>query len=421
MQLGNKPYKVNRTTNAEINRRNEKLRAYRESVAEAERLAKETDANWVVKEASAAKLNARTYQGNIRRFSARYEHTMPEIVAREYFTRLVAESVYWDPEFVQEHMDGIRAMCHKYIAGIGGLKAIEEAAVTNKSTYLMTVAEAAKKTGAKLAKKKIDKLKKTDPADAKEMKIDFTIDADDQADIDKAIDTLDTDSLADMVKDKVLQVVKDENEQQLKDDAFVSDLKVAVQTLKGDSTGADGAVAPTDTTNADGTSNSTDANDYGVDDDADNSAGEGTVESMGFVNQYARGGKVDIQRSLFASMMARSYTIAAKGSVKENTAIATTASTNQSDPIEQNILNSPSSLNIYDIYLNDGGEELDYIDYIKNSDEVALAGDDASIDTDEIIAEAIGFYTALECASTIKLITPKAADIRKAIVRNLKS
>ena len=423
MDFGNgKPNVVNRTSMAEINRRNKNYRAYKEATQQADDLRKQTEVDWAVKEAADLRQTDRMLAGKIRKFSKVYEEYMPEIVAREYFTRLVSESVLWDDYFVNEQMVAIRTMCHKYIAGIGGLKAFSEAATANKSSYLQTVIEAAKKTGAKIAKKKIDKLKKTTPAEAKELKIDFSIDKDDQDDINKAIDTLDTAALSDMVKDKVLQVVKDENEQQLKDDAFVSDLKTAVQTLKGDSTGAlaDGATAPTDTTNADGTSATSDGNDYGADDD-DNLAGEGTVESFTAIKQYARGGKLDLQRSLFASMMARSLTIANQRIAKESTAVVSNiASSQNDDPIQRNIMNSPSNLNIYDIYLNDGGEELDYIDFIKNSDEVALAGDDAGIDNDEVIAEAIGFYTALECANTIKLINPDKNSIRHAIKHNLK-
>jgi hypothetical protein len=123
-------------------------------------------------------------------------------------------------------------------------------------------------------------------------------------------------------------------------------------------------------------------------------------------------------------MMSRSYTAAARlKMVKENSgAQLTTLNNNEenNDPVEKTLRDQPNSLNIYDIYLNDGGEDLSYIDYVKNSDEIAIAGDDASIDNEEVLAEALGMYTILECASTIKLISPTRMEIKKVIAANYK-
>lgn len=357
----------------------------------------------------------------VRNLSNKYASTMPEIILREYFTTFVSESLVWDTEAVQENMAGIRYTCHKYIAALGGLKAVKEAAIKNKSTYLGHVYDVCMEAGKNLAKKKSDKLKKDINADnVKNQKIDFSIETADQDDINKRIKDLDVDNLSEMVKDKVLQVVKDENESQKQDDVFIQDLKSSVQALDG-KVGVDdpNATAPADNTDANGNTADADGADYGAGVDSSGDAGEGTTES--FV-KYAYRGKVDIQHSLFRSMVSRSYRSALAARVAKEGAhasiVAAHTTENNSDPLDSNIRNQPTNLNIYDIYLNDGGEDLGYIDFIKNSDEIALAGDDTTIDNDEILGEALGLYTIIECASTIKLINPDERTIRRAIALN---
>lgn len=364
-----------------------------------------------------------------QKLTKEYYEIMPELILREYFTNLVSKSLIWDAEAISENMAGIRYMSHKYISQVGGLRAVKEAAIANKSEYLMSVYNVCMEAGKKLAKKKSEKLKKEiTPDNALGQKIDFTIDTDTDKDINKRIDDLDTDELSDLVKTKVLQVVKDENESQKKDDDFVQDLKASVDTLSGNIDGS--TVKGTD---LNGDSGNDDNADYGSQDSASasapaasadasgNTAGEGTNESF---SKFARGGHLDIQRSLFRSMMSRSYTAAARlKMVKENSgAQLTTLNNNEEndDPVEKTLRDQPNSLNIYDIYLNDGGEDLSYIDYVKNSDEIAIAGDDASIDNEEVLAEALGMYTILECASTIKLISPTRMEIKKVIAANYK-
>lgn len=419
----------NTTSNADIDRRNKQVRAFKAAKEQAENLSIATEANAIAREKAEQRRNRDMVPIITQKLTKEYYEIMPELILREYFTNLVSKSLIWDAEAISENMAGIRYMSHKYISQVGGLRAVKEAAIDNKSEYLMSVYNVCMEAGKKLAKKKSEKLKKEiTPDNALGQKIDFTIDTDTDKDINKRIDDLDTDELSDLVKTKVLQVVKDENESQKKDDDFVQDLKASVDTLSGNIDGS--TVKGTD---LNGDSGNDDNADYGSQDSASasapaasadasgNTAGEGTNESF---SKFARGGHLDIQRSLFRSMMSRSYTAAARlKMVKENSgAQLTTLNNNEEndDPVEKNLRDQPNSLNIYDIYLNDGGEDLSYIDYVKNSDEIAIAGDDASIDNEEVLAEALGMYTILECASTIKLISPTRMEIKKVIAANYK-
>lgn len=408
----------------EIEERNARYRAYKRDKENAEKLHTVTEAAYTAKQASTADTNRARIPLALHGMANQYLKTMPEIILREYFTALVTNSLVWDQDAITENMQGIRYGCHKYISAIGGMNAVKEAAIKNKSVYLEHLYNVCMEAGKKVAKHKTEKLKKKiKPENVQDQKIDFVIDTADQDDINKKIKDLDIDNLSEMVKDKVLDVVKDEQECQEKDDAFIQDLKTSIQTLNGQTDlSAEDNDTPADNTNANGDTPDNDGADYGqgVDDTEADTAAEGTTESFA---KYAYKGKVDVLPSLFRSMVVRSMKTALKEHmVREGTSHTMTAKRNgeDDDPLENTIRNQPTNLNIYDIYLNDGGEDLSYIDFVKNSDENAIAGDDTSIDNDEVLAEAIGMYTILECANTIKLITPDEKGIKLAIHINQK-
>lgn len=416
---------VDNTSLADIKRRNAQYRQFKADTEQAKNLRAVTESSYAQKLHTEELHNRAIIPRVVSKLTNTYHKTMPEIILREYFTKLVTESLVWDKEAIEENMDGIRYTCHKYIASIGGLAAVREAAIANKSDYLGLVYDVCMEAGKKIAKKKSDKVKATTtPDNVKDQQIDFSIETADQDDINKRIDSLDVDGLSELVKDKVLQVVKDENESQKKDDTFVQDLKASVQALDGKvnlDNDDPNATAPTDATDANGDTTDSDAADYGDGVDVGD-AGESTTESF---TKFAQGGKIDIQHSLFRSMLMRSMASATKQkhAVQEGLhgMIATlNNNSDNSDPIDSNLRDQPGNLNIYDIYLNDGGEDLGYIDFVKNSDEPAIAGDDGDIDNDEVLAEALAMYTVLECASTIKLINPDKRALKRAIWINEK-
>lgn len=417
----------NDTSLVDIQHRNENYRKFKHDSQQASDLRAVTESTYAVKIKNEGLHNSFIVPKVVTKLSNQYHKIMPEIILREYFTALVTESLVWDKEDVTDHMDSLRYACHKYIANIGGLEAVREAADRNKSTYLGHVYDVCMEAGKKIAAKKSKKLKKNATADnIKNQQIDFTIETADKDDINKKIDSLDVDGLSELVKNKVLQVVKDENESQKQDDTFIQDLKTTVKSLDGnvdlDGDSDPNATAPTDATDANGDTVDSDAADYGDGADASD-AGEGTTESF---TKYAHGGKLDVQRSLFRSMFMRSMSSATKEHFAAMTEgvhanfVATKNNSDKSDPLDNNLRDQPNNLNIYDIYLNDGGEDLGYIDFVKNSDEPAIAGDDTEIDSDEVLAEALAMYTIIECASTIKLINPDKRAIKRVIAINEK-
>ena len=470
--------RVNRTTMGEINRRNAEYRDLKARQAQADELSVTTEAAWSNKLAAKEANFNKTLPIVVRKLTNEAYKVMPEIVLREYFTKLVTESLIWDKEDIEANMEAVRYVCHKYISAIGGLEAVREAAAREKSDYLAHVADVCMEAGKKIAKAKADKLaevagtkkgkkahkepdgdegpnptkasdgdgdevkgakpkaKRRKTVDEKDLSIDFRIPREENNDLDKKIKDLDVDSLSDMVKDKVLTVVKDENDKQAKDDTFIKDLKASINAIENDPVSNN----PTDKalTDANGDMGDNDNADYGA--DAENVTGADTgnegsasaadsgtaanVTAEAFT-KYVRGGKINTQHSLFRSMVARSYRWAVQQrAVKETANVVATVRNNEEtddDYLKTALKNQPNNINIYDIYLNDGGDDLSYIDYVKNSDEIALAGDDAGIDNDEILSEALLFYTVIECANTIKLIHPSQKEIRNMVAHNEKA
>ena len=380
----------------------------------------------------------------------------PEIIFREYFTKLVTESLrptpdefgkpkgIWDSELVEECGSGIRYMCHSYIRSLGGLQYLKETARSTNSEYLKKVYDACMEAGKKIAdKKKVNLEKKTNPANVEETKLDLSIDTEDEEMIDKNISSLNVEDISELVKDKVLEVVKDEELSHEKDQAFQTALKEEIKAAKakqeipeelprtvnnGDAdTSSDSGAAAADS-GASATKDSSNGGESGTDEDKkedkdeskeeDDKAAKESVQQFGIMHKWAMNGRMDLQTSLLKSLTMRCY----QSAVKEGSAIAAAALKN---PINSNrTVIPPAALNIYDAFLTGENEDLNYLDFARNSQKPAIASTSAgNIDSEEILeqafAEALGLYTAIECAYSIKLISPTESEIKRTIMYNI--
>lgn len=473
-------YSDPRISNVDIEKRNKEYRQFKEA---ANRQAY-YDATREAAYADKVKKEQAHYEALVPRvvndLALEARRVYPEIIFREYFTQLVKESLLWDKEFIDETSNGIRYMSHKYIAeAIGGLEGLKEAAKKHNSTYLKKVYDVCMETGKTLTKKKKAELEKNiNASNADNAKLDFTIDTDGEELITKNLSELNIEDISEMVKKNVLQVVKDENESQKKDDEFISNLKEDIQSSEAEekipedqvkSMTVNNGDAPSDATAStpSGGDSSTEAaggksskkkddsgdDDTASEDDLDEKRSEtkksdtptpkkddkksedsdsktendkadddkktkedATKESL---EKYALDGHVSVERSLFRSMMARSYYKA----TMENAGAASAGQLNDKNSQHEhghNVAGVPGNVNVYDIYLQDENEDLSYIDFAKNSMTNCI-GDNNKIDKDEILAEAIGMYTILECAWVIKLITPTERELRRVIRHNIKA
>ena len=80
---------------------------------------------------------------------------MPEIVLREYFNKLVIESLYLDDYFVTEQAGTFKAVTHAYIKKLGGMQYLKEQIDSSGSAYLSRLYAACMEAGKKIAEKKI--------------------------------------------------------------------------------------------------------------------------------------------------------------------------------------------------------------------------------------------------------------------------
>lgn len=379
----------------------------------------------------------------------------PEIIFREYFTKLVTESLrpttdefgkpkgIWDTELVEECTSGIRYMCHSYIRSLGGLQYLKETARSTNSEYLKKVYDACMEAGKKITdKKKVSLEKKTNPANVEETKLDLSIDTEDEEMIDKNISSLNVEDISELVKDKVLEVVKDEELSHEKDQAFQTALKEEIKAAKAkqeipeelprtinngdaDSASSDSGTAATDSgasatkDSSNGGESETDKTDEDKEESKDDDkAAKESVQQFGIMHKWALNGRMDLQTSLLKSLTMRCY----QSAVKEGSAIAAAALKN---PINSNrTVIPPAALNIYDAFLTGENEDLNYLDFARNSQKPAIASTSAgNIDSEEILeqsfAEALGLYTAIECAYSIKLINPTESEIKRTIMYNI--
>ena len=376
----------------------------------------------------------------IKEYSNTLSKLYPELVFREYFTKLVTESLspsrneygdligIWDKDFVSSSKNGIRFMCHAYIRDLGGMKYLKETAAKTGSEYLKKVYNVCLETGKALAHgKRVNLEKEISPANVNDYQLDLSVDSEDEAMLDKNISDLDIEDISNLVKDKVLEVVKDEELSNEKDQELKDSIKEEIKSEKEKR-------LPMTVNNGDAddvsTSDSSGSSDTGVsttsgteestgDDENKSDKEESTEES--FRAFSARRWKTNttnnIRNSLLKSLTVRCF----KTAIKESTGVSVSAIRTREQKDEPEI----NGLNIYDSFLSGENEDLNYIDFSRVNNKSAIASTDmTNIDTENILeesfAEALGLYTALECAYMIKLINPTERELKSAIRFNLK-
>lgn len=448
-------------TSVDIERRNAELRRHR--------AAKANEAYWdAVRESSITAMEKEDYERRrklvpivVRDVANEALKVFPELIYRDYFTKLVCETLgpseddptftIWEPEAVKENQNGVRFMCHAYIRDLGGLEQLKAAAEANQSQYLTRVYNVCMEAGKKIAKKKKVELEKnTTPENVEATKLDLSIDSEDEELIQKSMNTLQISQLSDLVRDKVLEVVKDEEVAQQKDDQFITEMKESIKqdaeatklpeeeipenmprtvnngdgpsggTDAGSSTG--GGEAATDAANGGDAGgeekapakDDTKKGDKSKDEDEEKGISK---ESLQYAMEQAILNRPNLQSSLFRSLTMRCYSRA----VKENLGTIATEGLGDNDRTWATGSNhSSAGPNVFDSFMQGHNSDLNYIDFVRNSQNPAIASStNTTVDGEEVLAEALGLYAALECAYAIKLITPNERDLKSMISYNL--
>lgn len=143
----------------------------------------------------------------------------------ESFSSIFMRSLPHDPDFIAEHWSAISNMARLYTRKLGGFNYLKEQADKTKNVFLRKYANAievaAKKIGRKKTKKVLNALTDVEAMDIVRGKIDDKS----KKDLLSHINDLGVDELTELVKDKVINVVKDEHIREKDERDFRLDLK----------------------------------------------------------------------------------------------------------------------------------------------------------------------------------------------------
>lgn len=145
-----------------------------------------------------------------------------ESLFKEVMVEMYVDSLLLDMTFVNENKTNIIGFVHKYIDDRGGIKLLENAIDSSDSKILKDLKVICEKSCKEVCDRKFK-----DPED---QMIDFDMTEKEKDDFDSRKNDLNLDELTDLVKNKVLTVVKDEKENSAKRDEFITAIEDELST-----------------------------------------------------------------------------------------------------------------------------------------------------------------------------------------------
>lgn len=143
----------------------------------------------------------------------------------EAFAQIYIGSLPHDPEFIAEHYNALKEMAYMYTRKLGGLPYLKKVSESSDSYFLKkfynVITETAKKIQKRKTKKVMNALTDNEAMDIVRGKISD----EDQKDLLSHINDLGVDELTELIKDKVISVVKDEHQREKDDREFRTVLK----------------------------------------------------------------------------------------------------------------------------------------------------------------------------------------------------
>jgi hypothetical protein len=140
---------------------------------------------------------------------------------KKILTEVYAKSLLIDDDFVQEHFNEVATAVSNYVDDNGGYNLLESAVVRTNSKLLARIKSICEKCAAKVSARKIKET--TECGDVQHLN--FDLNDEEQNEFDKMKSEISPDEIADLVKDKVLTVVKDEKQRQQNEDELKADIE----------------------------------------------------------------------------------------------------------------------------------------------------------------------------------------------------
>ena len=308
--------------------------------------------------------------------------SIPNAILAECFNTVFVKALPHDTDYVDENIKTIKNMGAMYVKKIGGVKALAESANRTNSPFLRALLEFCNEFSQAIIMERVKEINEAETEEEIKEMISPQLNDEERNTILVKMDKLGSDELAEMISNKVIDVVRDEQQRE-KDQAEILD------TMEKDM--------------------NEDLNDVKVDDREDTTADDVTeaakhvAETYNPLTRTFNYDKKDTNKSFFFSLM---QGIATKV-LKESTQ---TESTKVETP--QVLLENPLNLNIFDVYMQDKNEDLDDLRRMDMTDTGEIART-TSLDKDFILSEALLQYTMFETAHTMKLVNITLDDIRQ--------
>lgn len=308
--------------------------------------------------------------------------SIPNAILAECFNTVFVKALPHDTDYVDENIKTIKNMGAMYVKKIGGVKALAESANRTNSPFLRALLEFCNEFSQAIIMERVKEINEAETEEEIKEMISPQLDDEERNTILVKMDKLGSDELAEMISNKVIDVVRDEQQRE-KDQAEILD------TMEKDMNEDPNAVEVDD------------REDTAADDVAE--AAKHVAETYNPLTRTFNYDKKDTNKSFFFSLM---QGIATKV-LKESTQ---TESTTVETP--QVLLENPLNLNIFDVYMQDKNEDLDDLRRMDMTDTGEIART-TSLDKDFILSEALLQYTMFETAHTMKLVNITLDDIRQ--------
>lgn len=308
--------------------------------------------------------------------------SIPNAILAECFNTVFVKALPHDTDYVDENIKTIKNMGAMYVKKIGGVKALAESANRTNSPFLRALLEFCNEFSQAIIMERVKEINEAETEEEIKEMISPQLNDEERNTILVKMDKLGSDELAEMISNKVIDVVRDEQQRE-KDQAEILD------TMEKDM--------------------NEDPNEVKVDDREDTTADDvaeaakHVAETYNPLTRTFNYDKKDTNKSFFFSLM---QGIATKV-LKESTQ---TESTHVETP--QVLLENPLNLNIFDVYMQDKNEDLDDLRRMDMTDTGEIART-TSLDKDFILSEALLQYTMFETAHTMKLVNITLDDIRQ--------
>lgn len=308
--------------------------------------------------------------------------SIPNAILAECFNTVFVKALPHDTDYVDENIKTIKNMGAMYVKKIGGVKALAESANRTNSPFLRALLEFCNEFSQAIIMERVKEINEAETEEEIKEMISPQLNDEERNTILVKMDKLGSDELAEMISNKVIDVVRDEQQRE-KDQAEILD------TMEKDMNEDPNAVEVDD------------REDTKADDVAE--AAKHVAETYNPLTRTFNYDKKDTNKSFFFSLM---QGIATKV-LKESTQ---TESTTVETP--QVLLENPLNLNIFDVYMQDKNEDLDDLRRMDMTDTGEIART-TSLDKDFILSEALLQYTMFETAHTMKLVNITLDDIRQ--------